>query len=171
VSRHKSVAVRAQARHAVAIDERRKDLAPTLWYNTDAPNLARGFDPTAFDAPYKQKWSPGVHSSVVGGGERRGMSDQALDWIVDGARAAGLVLDPQDSSRIFGLKADYTEYLDDSPNDGVFYRLENYLAAADREPGPATLNDVSISAPNAGGWKIRRTSRTRGHIVPELWTK
>jgi hypothetical protein len=76
----------------------------------------------------------------------RSLSDQALDWILDGARAAGLVLDPQDSSRIFELKPDYTEYLDDSPNDGLFYRLENVLAAADREPGPATLNDVSISA-------------------------
>ena len=134
------------ARHAVAIDERRKDFSPTLWDNTDALNFARGFDPTAADAPYKQKWFPGVHSSVGGGGERRGLSDQALDWILDGARAAGLVLDAQDSSRIFELKPDHMEYLDDSSNDGIFYRLENFVAAADREPGPATLNEVSISA-------------------------
>jgi nucleoid-associated protein YgaU len=134
------------ARHAVAIDERRKDFVPTLWDNTDALNAARGFAPTAADAPYKQKCFPGVHSSVGGGGERRGLSDQALDWVLDGARAAGLVLDPQDSSRIFELKPDYTEYLEDSPKEGLFYRAENFFAAADRKPGPGTLYKVSMSA-------------------------
>ena len=84
------------ARHAVAIDERRKDFVPTLWDNTDALNAARGIELTAADAPYQEKWFPGVHSSVGGGGERRGLSDQSLDWILDGARAVGLVLDPQE---------------------------------------------------------------------------
>lgn len=44
------------ARHAVAIDERRKDFVPTLWDNTDALNMARTADPTAPDAPYQQRW-------------------------------------------------------------------------------------------------------------------
>jgi uncharacterized protein (DUF2235 family) len=79
------------ARHAVAIDERRKDFVPTLWDNTDALNKARGADPTTPDAPYQQRGFPGVHSSVGGGGGRRGLFDQSLDWILDGARAAGLV--------------------------------------------------------------------------------
>jgi hypothetical protein len=52
------------ARHAVAIDERRKDFVPTLWDNTDSLNAERGIDPTAPDAPYQQRWFPGVHSSV-----------------------------------------------------------------------------------------------------------
>jgi len=134
------------ARHAVAIDERRKDFVPTLWANTDALNAAASKDPTAADAPYQQKWFPGVHSSVGGGGERRGLSDQSLDWVLDGARAAGLVLDHQDSSRIYELKPDYTEYLECSTDLGFYYRVSNAIAAADRVPGPATLYEVSVSA-------------------------
>jgi uncharacterized protein (DUF2235 family) len=43
------------ARHAVAIDERRKDFVPTLWDNTDALNAARNAHPTDADARYQQK--------------------------------------------------------------------------------------------------------------------
>jgi uncharacterized protein (DUF2235 family) len=134
------------ARHAVAIDERRKDFVPTLWDNTDALNAARNAHPTDADAPYQQRWFPGVHSSVGGGGERRGLADAALDWILDGARAAGLVLDPQDSSHIYDLKPDFTEYLQDSSHESLFYRFANLVAAADRRPGPVNLYDVSMSA-------------------------
>jgi hypothetical protein len=126
--------------------ERRKDFAPTLWDNTDALNAAKGKAGADADAPYQQKWFPGVHSSVGGGDERRGLSDAALDWILDGARAAGLVLDPQDSSRIYELKPDYTEYLEVSSHEGLFYRMANSIAASDRTPGPANLYEVSMSA-------------------------
>jgi nucleoid-associated protein YgaU len=134
------------ARHAVAIDERRKDFVPTLWDNTDSLNAERGIDPTAPDAPYQQRWFPGVHSSVGGGGERRGLSDQSLDWVLDGARSAGLVLDPQNSSRIFELKPDYMEYIENSSERSLYYRIANKLAAADRLPGPAATHEVSMSA-------------------------
>lgn len=39
------------ARHAVAIDERRKDFVPTLWTNVDELNKAAGTTSGAFDAP------------------------------------------------------------------------------------------------------------------------
>jgi nucleoid-associated protein YgaU len=134
------------ARHAVAIDERRKDFAPTLWDNIDALNKAAGFRSDAYNAPYQQKWFPGVHSAVGGGGERRGLSDQALDWVLDGARAAGLTLDPQDSSRIFELKPDYADYLENSSQKNLYYRFSNWIAAADRQPGPEILSEVSMTA-------------------------
>jgi uncharacterized protein (DUF2235 family) len=67
-----------RARHAVAIDERKHDFAPTLWNNLDQLNEMRGADPAGADAPYQQVWFPGVHGSVGGGGERRGLSDAAL---------------------------------------------------------------------------------------------
>ncbi|GAC1553707.1 MAG: hypothetical protein NVS2B5_12510 [Beijerinckiaceae bacterium] len=99
------------------------------------------------DAPYQQVWFPGVHSSVGGGGERRGLSDQALDWILDGARAVGLVFDTQqNSSRVFELKPDYTEHLNNSAKNSLYYRVSNHIAAADRLPGPASLLQVSRSA-------------------------
>lgn len=85
------------ARHAVAIDERRRDFAPTLWTNLDELNKASGFSGKLDEAPYQQVWFPGTHSSVGGGGERRGLSDQALDWVLDGARIAGLELDHSDT--------------------------------------------------------------------------
>lgn len=69
-----------------------------------------------------------------------------MDWILDGARAAGLVLDAQDSSRIFELKPDYTDYIDNSPKESLYYRLADWFAAADRQPGPATIDEVGISA-------------------------
>jgi uncharacterized protein (DUF2235 family) len=134
------------ARHAVAIDERRKDFQPTLWENLGELNTQRKADPTAPDAPYQQVWFPGVHGAVGGGGERRGLSDQALDWVLDGARSAGLVLDSGTHSRIFELKPDYTEYLDNQEKPGPVYRLMNWLGAAGREPGPKQLHEVSRSA-------------------------
>ena len=59
------------ARHAVAIDERRRDFLPTLWSNVDELNSRAGADSTSRDAPYQQQWFPGIHGSVGGGGNRR----------------------------------------------------------------------------------------------------
>ena len=77
----------AAARHAVAIDERRRVFPPTLWDNLDA----LGSGP---DTAYRQRWFPGDHSAVGGGGPVTSLSDDALVWIAEGAAAAGLALDP-----------------------------------------------------------------------------
>jgi uncharacterized protein (DUF2235 family) len=134
------------ARHAVAIDERRKDFRPTLWENLDELNLQRNAKSDSPDAPYQQKWFPGTHSSVGGGGQRRGLSDQALDWVLDGARHMGLELDSSKDSRIYELAPDYSEFLENSETPGIMYRVMNRLAAADRQPGPKRLFEVSQSA-------------------------
>ena len=134
------------ARHAVAIDERRKDYEPTLWANIDTLNAARNINSNAPDAPYQQQWFPGVHCAIGGGGNHRGLSDQTLDWILDGARAAGLVLDGSPSSRIFELQPNYRDHLDPSDKPGLFYTISNVFASTDRIPGPPALNQVSMSA-------------------------
>ncbi|WP_179381168.1 DUF2235 domain-containing protein [Jannaschia marina] len=77
------------ARHAVAIDERRKSFRPTLWSNLEALNAGRADDP-----PYRQQHFAGDHGSVGGGGDLTGLSAIALDWIMVGAAAAGLDFDP-----------------------------------------------------------------------------
>jgi uncharacterized protein (DUF2235 family) len=136
-------------RHAVAIDERRKDFFPTLWDNVAAMNKAAGFATDAYDAPYQQKWFPGVHGSVGGGGERRGLSDRALDWILDGARHQGLELDATDHSRIYELKPDHKDYLANSPpppKPSIIDKMMSLMPHADRVPGPQQLYEVSISA-------------------------
>ena len=70
-------------RHAIALDEQRGPFAPTRW---DAP--AAGQD-------IQEVWFPGEHLDVGGGGLVRGLSDGALQWMVDEAQAAiGLEFDP-----------------------------------------------------------------------------
>jgi uncharacterized protein (DUF2235 family) len=76
------------ARHAVAIDERRRTFPPTLWENLTDLNIGEG------DLPYRQEWFPGTHGGVGGGGPIRGLSNAALLWILGGAEEAGLEISP-----------------------------------------------------------------------------
>ncbi|WOH52960.1 phospholipase effector Tle1 domain-containing protein [Bradyrhizobium sp. sBnM-33] len=91
------------ARHAVAIDERRALFPPATWSDLTAINAAKNYSPDHLDAPYQEKWFPGTHGSVGGGGDIRGLSDGALAWVLKGAKRAGLVLDAAAGSRIQGF--------------------------------------------------------------------
>ncbi|MFW6093164.1 MAG: DUF2235 domain-containing protein [Pseudomonadota bacterium] len=73
------------ARHAVAVDERRKVFDVTRMTPPGAP--APGFT-------LEERWFPGTHG-CVGGGERgvRALSDGPLVWMINEARAVGLVFD------------------------------------------------------------------------------
>ena len=77
------------ARHAVAIDERRRSFAPALWSNLDRLNGDK-----TDDRPYLQEWFPGDHGSVGGGGDRQGLSANTLEWVAEGAMKAGLEIEP-----------------------------------------------------------------------------
>jgi uncharacterized protein (DUF2235 family) len=75
----------ANAFHALAIDERRKPFAPTLWeVPADAPAAQA----------VEQVWFAGVHSNVGGGYEDCALSDLALRWMAEKARGCGLALVP-----------------------------------------------------------------------------
>ncbi|MGH3906232.1 MAG: phospholipase effector Tle1 domain-containing protein [Pseudonocardiaceae bacterium] len=66
------------ARHAVAPDERRSPFSPALW------------DP-APDQDVKQMWFPASHLDVGGGHREKGLSDGALQRMIEQARdTAGL---------------------------------------------------------------------------------
>lgn len=93
-------------RHAVAIDERRALFPVTQWSNLTELNAARGFEPDDLQAPYQERWFPGDHGSVGGGGDIRGLSDGALAWILDGAKRQGLSLDTERGTRIHNLLPD-----------------------------------------------------------------
>jgi uncharacterized protein (DUF2235 family)/phage tail protein X len=138
----------ASARHAVAIDEQRRSFAPTLWSSLDDLNRACGYEPEDDRAPYQQKWFPGVHGSVGGGGDYRGLSDFALQWVIDGARRAGLQLDVDDDSRIFGLEPDPKAPLDNvkAGRGSLVRALMAAMPRAARSPGPSRVQDVSASA-------------------------
>lgn len=75
------------ARHAVAIDETRLSFAPALWSNLETLNAT-----TSGVDKYHQLWFPGDHGSVGGGGDIRGLSNDAMAWIMEGAEAEGLAL-------------------------------------------------------------------------------
>jgi uncharacterized protein (DUF2235 family) len=73
------------ARHAIAIDERRRHFEPTLWTNLDRLRAQGG--------EYLQEWFAGDHGSVGGGGDITSLSAITLSWIADGARRQGLDFD------------------------------------------------------------------------------
>lgn len=70
------------AHQALAVDERRKPFSPTLWQA----------QPHAGAQVLEQAWFPGVHGDVGGGYREHALSDLALAWLADKARAAGLAL-------------------------------------------------------------------------------
>ncbi|PLX95725.1 MAG: hypothetical protein C0619_00745 [Desulfuromonas sp.] len=72
------------ARHAMAIDEHRKDFEPTIWQPRDGTDM-------------QQVWFAGAHSNVGGSykPDKDGslLSDIALDWMVAEARKSGLTVE------------------------------------------------------------------------------
>lgn len=67
-------------RHAVSIDERRKDFEPTLWGQKEGVDV-------------REVWFAGVHSDVGGGYDAEGgplLSDVPLEWLTREARGVGL---------------------------------------------------------------------------------
>ena len=76
------------ARHALAVDENRLSFDAAEWDNLDILNEARN-STTA----YLQQWFPGGHGSVGGGGDVRGLSNNAFVWVMEGAQLQGLALD------------------------------------------------------------------------------
>ncbi|GAB3451497.1 DUF2235 domain-containing protein [Actinophytocola sediminis] len=78
--------------HLIAIDERRKQFAPTLW--TGVPKPVPGH-PTVVE----QRWFVGAHGDVGGGGTDSPESDKPLsvlarEWLVERAAQAGLPIVP-----------------------------------------------------------------------------
>ena len=74
------------AYHAISIDERRASFMPTLWTNPDG-------SPRANDTQLQQVWFPGVHCDVGGSYTESQLSNITLRWMVDNAKACGMVFD------------------------------------------------------------------------------
>lgn len=135
----------ASARHALAIDERRRDFQPALWTNADSLNEEAGVASDDELALYQQKWFPGTHGSVGGGGPVRGLSDQALDWVLSGARRLGLKLESSPSSKIYSLQPSHLDPIDNVPPGFSLMGWIMSLSPADRS-GPQRLHELSMSA-------------------------
>jgi uncharacterized protein (DUF2235 family) len=76
--------------HALAIDEHRKDFAPTLW------TIRKPKDPQTFTAPprdlssVEQRWFVGAHANVGGGCESDLLAQIPLRWMMKKASLHGL---------------------------------------------------------------------------------
>ena len=84
------------ARHAVALDERRVFYTPALWDNLEASRDHEGLNKgdRSEARSYQQVWFTGTHAIVGGSAPKaRALTGQSLQWIADGAQAAGLEID------------------------------------------------------------------------------
>jgi uncharacterized protein (DUF2235 family) len=84
----------AIGRHAVALDERRAFFRTNLWRPS----------PDGGPKNLKQMWFPGVHCDVGGGypEAESGLSKIALQWMLDEAKAAELLVDPGREALVLG---------------------------------------------------------------------
>ncbi|WP_374386498.1 phospholipase effector Tle1 domain-containing protein [Brevundimonas sp.] len=137
------------ARHAVAIDERRKKFDVTPWDNIDELNAAREVSPDDPERPYQQQWFPGDHGSVGGGGEIRGLSDEALEWVWAGAKRQGLGLDISPHSKVWGIRPDVLSPTSNSNPEKKSWDLASVvmrnLPKGDRD-GPIAMHEISKAA-------------------------
>lgn len=130
------------ARHAVALDERRAMFPSVSLGDLSSLNRARGHGNEDNNAPYQERWFPGVHGSVGGGGDIRGLSDDALAWVLNGAKVAGLQLDTERGTRIDGFHPDWLAPLNNVKHPGF---SATQLLQTDRA-GPEHIWQMSNSA-------------------------
>lgn len=142
------------ARHALAIDELRRDFEPTIWLPREGLDL-------------KQVWFAGAHSDVGGGyrpdREDRLASDVPLRWMMAEAEAAGLKLEPhlkrslRDSAEarthrsrrhVFRVRRPYRRPLHDPDRPTGIHRSVKARYEADPKYRPRNLEDYL----EAHGW-------------------
>ncbi|MGD0706649.1 MAG: DUF2235 domain-containing protein [Trebonia sp.] len=87
----------ATARHAMAIDERRRPF-PVYRFDPDLVAASAG--------RLQEVWFAGVHSDVGGQFEEHKLSDLAFDWMVREAETAGLVVEAKAYKRLLGVSFD-----------------------------------------------------------------
>jgi uncharacterized protein (DUF2235 family) len=88
----------AIGRHAVSIDEHRAFFRSHLWHPPGNPTAARG------PVDLQQVWFAGVHCDVGGGYKEieSGLSKYPLQWMLEEAKHAGLLVDAGREAEILG---------------------------------------------------------------------
>lgn len=140
------------ARHAVALDEQRPTFRATLFGRDqvdklNARNQSKKEPPTpAWKQLYQERWFPGVHGAVGGGGPHRGLSDGALEWVLEGARQRGLVLRDRRSNVAYALRPNPYDNLQNDPPKGwraILARIKGWFGSP--RQGPTSLNELALA--------------------------
>lgn len=149
------------ARHAVAADEKRQTFEPALWTNLDELN-----DPKS--PKFFQRIFPGTHSAIGGGGPHRGLSDGPLEWVLNGARDAGLSVDTAPGSPIYTLRPDHRDPLFNEIGKTAWSRKDKVVGAGLAPRDFTQLSIDQIDATVSRRWHDPRMSETSdGEYRPE----
>jgi uncharacterized protein (DUF2235 family) len=150
------------AYHALAIDETRAPFKPTLWDVQPVEGQT-----------VEQVWFAGVHTEVGGGSDDSSLSDIALLWVVEKAKACGLLfkdgqLEPGGSDGADGfVRPNYAGSIRDSRH-GI-YEMSHAYHRLDELPDPTPEQAVASSArrrfhDHVGGYNPRGLQ----HYLDEL---
>lgn len=109
-----------KACHALALDDERNTFHPRLIDETKEPAGATNIS----EERISQVWFTGMHADVGGGYPNDGLSYVTLDWMLDQATAAGLILRPGVKVEI-SSRADPLGHLNNSRKGlGGYYRYQ-----------------------------------------------
>lgn len=129
------------ARHAMALDERRYFFKPARWGNL--PTLNDGFAATDENRPYQQIWFAGDHGMIGGSGVNRALTSHSMDWVVQGAIAVGMELDP--SQVLQGVARDPLARKPLTIRKKFIYRLHKKLFSWRKGPARNAAHTVAPS--------------------------
>lgn len=116
-------------RHAVSIDEHRAFFRSHLWKRPVVQTKPWG------PVNVKQVWFPGVHCDVGGGypETESGLSKYALEWMIEEAKPAGLLVDPKVEDEVLGRTGD-GKYCAATPDSKVHNSLQGLWHIAEFIP-------------------------------------
>ncbi len=144
--------------HAVAMDERSKAFDVTRMRVSD--NAA---------TKLSQVWFPGTHGCVGGGTEDlRGLSDGALQWMMERTKQVGLDFDP--TLVELGVEPDYSTLF--SSKVDAIYKLAGVISRQILDPKDASAKfdraffDDSIDLSTKQRWKLANANYRPENLIP-----
>lgn len=118
---------------ALAIDERRKPFAPSIWHQQD----------DAREQQLEQVWFAGTHGDVGGGNLDSSLSDLALMWMADRVQSCGLALRPNAFQGATQPGAGYTIDVDPDVSGPIHKSRSGFWRLL-----PAYIRPIGIQDPN-----------------------